>query len=391
MSRPVRVLQVIGGLGMGGAETWLMEVLRLWAGDGSGRMDFLLTGGRREVFDSEAESLGARLYYLPYSRIHLLSFIRSYRALLRRGGYDAIHDHADYAAGWRLLMAAGALPPVRAVHIHNPWLHISANYAVSYDRRLVAAGGKALVRAFASEVCGTSKEVLYRYGFPPIGGDRLRASVLHCGFEIGRFNAPRECDRVRLLEEFGWPADTKLVLFAGRLDRALQPNHPQNHKNSWLALNIAKAAVERDASVRLLMAGEGPSRSALMQAVGHWGMTDRMRLVGIRKDMPALMRAADVLLFPSAQEGLGMVAVEAQAAGLPVLASTAVPSEAIVVPSAYHALSLEKPVGEWADRLIDILVRPRPDRGACRIALEASDFSIARSAARLKILYQGGR
>ncbi|MFP5208350.1 MAG: glycosyltransferase [Acidobacteriota bacterium] len=374
---------------MGGAETWLMEVLRRWAASGTGQMDFLLTGGRPEIFDDEARRLGARLHYVRYCRAQLSTFVPEYRSLLRRGNYDAIHDHADYAAGWRLAMGAGMLPPVRVVHIHNPWLHISANYAVNPRRRVATKGGKALTKALASDVCGTSEEILCRYGFTPTKSGHPRVSVLHCGFNIDRFNAPREKDRVRVLAELGWAADTKLVLFAGRLDRALEMNHPQNHKNSWLALNIVRTAAARDSSVRLLMAGDGPSREALIRAVHEWGMADKLRIPGIRQDMPALMRAADVLLFPSAQEGLGMAAVEAQAAGLPVLASTAVPHEAIVIPSIYEVLPLSTAVETWVDKLLEIMDRPRPNRKACRAVVEASDFSISRSAARLKMLYSG--
>ena len=53
--------------------------------------------------------------------------------------------------------------------------------------------------------------------------------------------------------------------------------------------------------------------------ISEWGLSDMLRFIGVRSDIPRLMRAADVLLFPSVDEGLGMVAVEAQAAGLPVL------------------------------------------------------------------------
>ena len=57
--RPVKVLQVIHGLGMGGAETWLMEALRLWAQSGEVKCDFLLTSGGEGIFDAEARALGA--------------------------------------------------------------------------------------------------------------------------------------------------------------------------------------------------------------------------------------------------------------------------------------------------------------------------------------------
>lgn len=387
----MRVLQIIHGLGMGGAETWLMEVLRRWVACGSGRMDFLLTGGRPEIFDDEARALGAKLHYLRYGRANLFSFIREYRALLRRESYDAIHDHADYAAGWRLAMAADVMPPVRVVHVHNPWLHISANYAVSPSRRLATVGGKALVNAFASHVCGTSAEILRRYGFEPSKSGRPLVSVAHCGFDVTRFNGSHETDRSSVRREFGWPEEARLVLFAGRLDRAIQLDHPQNHKNSWFALNVARAAYEKDRRIRLVMAGEGDSRRELQNRIAAWGLNDQLRLAGIRKNIARLMRAADVLLFPSRQEGLGMVAVEAQAAGVPVLASTAVPRECVVIPELYTALPLTEQVTVWADTLIRVMAAPRPAMDTCRIALEASAYSIRNSALALEQIYRAGQ
>ena len=390
MTRPVRVLQVLSGLGVGGAETWLMEVLQRWARDGTGEMDFLLTSGEPDVFDEKAAALGAKLHYARYGRAQLGAFVRNYRGLLRQNRYDAIHDHADYASGWRFAMGAGALPPVRVAHVHNAWQHIEANYAVTPSRQLAAAWGKGLVNRLATHVCGTSAEILRRYGFQPGCGGKLRVEVVHCGFEVDKFNAPRQADRARILGEFGWPADTKLALFAGRLDRALEFVHPRNQKNSWLALNIVRMALEHDPSVRLIMAGAGPSRDTLQARVQAWGLADELRLSGLREDMPALMRAADVLLFPSVQEGLGMVAVEAQAAGLPVLASTAVPREAIVIPELYEALPLDAPLERWAQALLSAMARPRIDLVACRAALERSDFSIVNSARRLEAIYRSG-
>lgn len=390
MSQPLRVLQILGGLGMGGAETWLMELLRLWSASGAVQLDFLLTGGRPERFDQRALQLGARLHYLPYRRDQLQRFVPAYRQLLQQGRYDAVHDHADYAAGWRLALASNLLPAVRVVHVHNPWLHIQAHYGISPSRRLAAAGGKWLVNHLASHVCGTSDTILRTYGFRSDGARGPQVAVVHCGFAIERFQAPRAADRCRVLAEFGWPADSLVALYAGRLDQALARHDPRNHKNTWLALTIARLAAQRDPRFRLLLAGEGPSREALQRVVQAWGLADRLRLLGIREDLPMLMRAANALLFPSVQEGLGMVAVEAQAAGLPVLASQAVPAEAIVIPALYEALPLAAPASLWAERLLALLQRPPPDPAACRSALEASPFQLSASARKLEAIYRSG-
>jgi glycosyltransferase involved in cell wall biosynthesis len=140
------------------------------------------------------------------------------------------------------------------------------------------------------------------------------------------------------------------------------------------------------------MAGAGDEpRRHMERIIQDWGLSHQLRLIGVRKDAPRLMRAADTLFFPSRQEGLGMVAVEAQAACLPVLASTAVPREAIVIPEIYAALPLSDPVECWADALLATLAKPRLAWGAARAAVEASAFSIQNSVARLEAIYRGVR
>jgi glycosyltransferase EpsF len=367
-----------------------MEVLRRWTADGSGQMDFLLTGGQREVFDAEAEQLGAKLYYLPYGRVHLPRFVGEYRRILRQEHYDAIHDHADYAGGMHFLWGLGCLPPVRVAHVHNPWVHIEANYGTGAMRRFAARTGKSLVRRLATHVCGTSGDILEKYGFSLQSDKRPITMVLHCGFDVGRFNAPIGPDRASVLREFGWSESARIVLFAGRLDRALEFEHPQNHKNSWLALNAVKAAAEREGSIYLLMAGDGVLQRIEMQRhIASWGMSDRFRLLGVRTDIPRLMRAADMLFFPSRQEGLGMVAVEAQAAGLPVLASDAVPAAAKVIPQLYRSLPVRAPLADWTEALFATLKTPRVAMEVARKAVEASEFSIQTSARRLAQVYSG--
>lgn len=373
---------------MGGAETWLMALQRYWKGTSAPRMDFLMSSGRPSLFDDEARRQGAKIYYLQYKRANLPQFAREFRKIALQERYDAIHDHQAYASGWHFLLGAGTLPPVRVTHIHNPWIDIESFYAVTRSRRLTAEIGKRFVHRFATHVCGTSAEVLRRYGFDPEQTWKPFVSVVHCGFDIATFNAPRSADRVSVRREFCWPEESQVALFVGRLDRALEFDHPQNHKNSWFAVNVVRAAVERQPSVRFLMAGAGDRpRQELESYIERCGLKDKMRLIGVRNDVPRLMRAADVLFFPSRQEGLGMVAVEAQAAGLPVLASTAVPRECVVIPELYSTLALDEPIEHWAAALLQIMTKPRPPLELCRRALESSPFSIANSARRLEEIY----
>ena len=85
-----------------------------------------------------------------------------------------------------------------------------------------------------------------------------------------------------------------------------------------------------------------------------------------------------------------MVAVEAQASGLPVLTSDAVPAAARIMPQLYRTLSVHASFSEWTDALFETLNTGRATLDAAREAVEASHFSIENSARRLVQIYSAG-
>jgi glycosyltransferase involved in cell wall biosynthesis len=387
---PVRVLHVVDRLGVGGAETWLVELLRHWGRAGRVRLDVLATSGDEGVFDDEARSLGAQIHYLRYGRRDLPSFARGFRRMLREGRYDAVHDHQDFASGWHFLLGGAALPPVRVVHVHNPAYQIRSNYGVTPLRRLTSAAGKRLVARYATHIAGTSRAALADYGFDRPSFANIPKSALHCGLDPARFRRdPAARSSVRT--EFGWPADARLILFAGRFDVSPSLGHPQNHKNSSFAVDVAIAAAQADPAARFVFAGAASqSTPQLQDRVAAAGALGRIAFAGIRQDIPRLMSAADALLFPSRAEGLGMVAVEAQAAALPVLASTDVPGEAVVIPELVRFERVDAGVAAWRDALLALACAARIDAGAASRRIAGSAFAIEPSASRLERLYREG-
>lgn len=387
---PVRVLQVIDSLGMGGAETWLMELLRFWAGSDTVKMDFLLTGGERAIFDDEAQALGAALYYVPYKRRRLLEFALAFRRILHSGRYDAIHDHHAYPAGWHFLMASGLLPPVRIIHVHNPSFGIYDTYGVTPSRRVAAKIGKYLVGHYATYLTGTSRQILTEYGFDAPSFRDLPKAALYCGVDPRRFAGEVCGAKATLRSEFRWPDDAKVVLVAGRMDESPDVGHPRNHKNTGFAVDVLMAAMRRDARMRAIFAGKTSSALPTLEArIAKAGMTDRFAFAGVRSDIGCLMLGSDVLLFPSRGEGLGMVAVEAQASGLPVLASTAVPRECVVIPDLVTFLDITAGADRWADNIIGLALSPR-DAASSNRRIAESAFSIKTSAHSLIRLYRTG-
>jgi glycosyltransferase EpsF len=383
-----RVLQVFSTLGVGGAETWLMALLRylyLIRDDMPYRVqiDICLTGGREGVFDDEAASLGAKLFYTQYRRGNLLTFIHEFRSILANGRYHAIHDHQDYTAGLHFLFGIGHLPPVRIAHIHNPLIHLES-YCTSNTRRFTAESGKRLLANLATHIIGTSREIVSDYGFDDDLFKNVIRGAVHCGFDVVRFLGDYERSHSEICSEFSWEKNSKILLFVGRLNSNL------NQKNPSFALEVAKLCINKDSEIRLLMVGEGEdAKIELEDRVRLWGLQDSIRLIGQRADIPRLMSGSNLFLFPSVGEGLGMVAVEAQAAGLRVLASDAVPRECEVVPEMIVFKSLNTGPSAWAEEAMRLVSLSRPDISTCNMAVRGGPFSIQNSAASLLNMYVG--
>lgn len=385
----LKVLHIVDTLGMGGAETWLMELLRMSRRQGEHRpqMDFLVTSGNRGVFDDEATALGARIYYLRYGRSTAASFTHGFRQILRQGEYSAIHDHQAYVSGWHFAMGAGLLPPVCVSHIHNPTYQVQNGTPA---KRLAGELGKNLMRSYATHITATSRQVIHEYGLDTPKFAHIPRRALYCGFDPLRFLGEPSAAKVSLCRELGWPEKSKIILFAGRIDVSPDLGDSKNHKNSGFAIAVGIECARCDAQVRMVLAGaNSPAVPVLEQRIAEAGLEGRIRFVGIRQDIERLMLASDVLLFPSRAEGLGMVAVEAQAAGLPVLASTYVPAECVVVPELVRFKEVNAGAAAWADDLLQLASQPRDLRSANQ-RVAASEFSIQNSSLALARLYGNG-
>jgi glycosyltransferase involved in cell wall biosynthesis len=383
-ARPVRrVLHVFHSLGMGGAEMWLLAILEWLQRHGNAlpvqvQMDVCLTGGKRTILDDRVAALGAKLHYLQYGRRRLRQFRREFKHLLADGHYDAIHDHADYSGGLHLLLGLGNLPPTRVIHVHNPF----ATFSGLPMKRVARAVGRGAVVRLATTVAGTSMRLLHDYGLAPQAGSKQRRLAIHCGFDLAPFAHDAVGARAEVRSEFGWDTDAKILLFVGRLKSHF------NQKNPRVALDIARACIARDSRVKALFVGAGDeAREAIQLELAAEGLREAIQLPGIRFDVPHLMLGSDLLLFPSIAEGLGMVAVEAQAAGLRTLASDTTPRECEVVPGMVTFAALSESPAQWAERALVILESPAPDRDAARAAVDRSPFSITSSVMALLDAY----
>jgi D-inositol-3-phosphate glycosyltransferase len=207
---------------------------------------------------------------------------------LASGGYDVIHIQKPYDIGPALL--ARRLGGARVI------LGCHGEDFYRGDRPLAR-------RVDAAVSCSrfNAETVARRYGFTP--------TVVFNGIDTGLFR-PLPPD-LELRRELGAPPGKPLLLFVGRL----QP---------WKGVETALRALPALPGAQLAVAGDGEDRARLEALTGELGLRDRVRFLGSveRGELPRLYSSADLLLATShASETFGIGPVEAQACGLPVVAS----------------------------------------------------------------------
>jgi len=157
-------------------------------------------------------------------------------------------------------------------------------------------------------------------------------------------------------------------------------------KNPGFALDITAAAQLAGLDVRVAFAGAGDMLDTLTERRNRMGLADRVCFLGSRDDIPALMPCFDALLVPSYTEGFCLAALEAQAAGTPVLATTGVPPEADMGLNLFFTLPLAAGADAWARKAGEIIQTVvRPDAETRRRAIRMRGHDAASDGALLKL------
>lgn len=378
----IKILHIIDGLGIGGAETWLVSLVKYcFETPYPIKHDFLCTGGEKRVFDDELEEMGSKLFYIKYSTKALPHFRRFTAPILNIENYTVIWNHEDYISGWQFLAMWGNLPDTRITYLHNP-INQTWYYRTTLFRKMVFHSGRYLMSVLATHLTGTSDHVMNEYGYQYWPYIKKRIAPIHCAFDLKKFTFSFK-DRLALRSELGLNEHDVLVLFIGRL--SVEENNPfPNQKNPDFALRIAETLVKTRKDMVFVFVGEKGHSGDLMETrIRKDGLADVILFIGIRRDIPRILSAADVLIFPSQYEGLGMVAVEAQAAGLPVLLSDQVPEEAIVDASLVKRLPLIQQ--DWIDTLLEFKPIQRVETMNCKVV--ESDFNLSNCVHKISTLF----
>lgn len=336
---PIRILHVVGGMNRGGTETWLMHILRNIDRDRF-QMDFLVHTDKPCAYDEEILSFGSRIIPCLKPAKPWLYARNFQRILSEYGPYQIVHSHLHHFSGYVLYLAKKAGIPVRIAHIHTD--SSSLEIKTKWKRRFYLGIMKRSIKLYATTGLACSRKAAAALFGIHWEKDR-RWQLLYCGIDFKPFQT--FFDPISVRAEFGIPEGAFVIGHVGRFEQ------PKNHQ---FLLEIVAEVVKHKSNTRLLLVGDGSLRSDIEEKVIQLGLKDHVIFAGFRADIPRLMLGAmDVFLLPSLYEGLGLVLIEAQAAGLPCVFSDVIPKEVDVVKPLIHRISLLQPVSKWAGIILN--------------------------------------
>lgn len=258
------------------------------------------------------------------------------------------------------------------VFTYHTQLEEYAHY-VPFERTATRRAASTLTRTYANLADTVIVPTAAMEGRLRMLGVDAPIAVIPTGIDTRHFASGRRDPELRA--RLGAQPDGRIVLLVSRLAK---------EKNIDLA--IRALGLIADTRVRLVLAGDGPEREALLETARGAGVAGRVQFAGqvAREALPDLYASADAFVFPSLTETQGLVLAEALVAGLPVVAVDTPQSRDVLAGSG--RLVPPDPAGVAA-ALSVALGRGRHEQSAAHLALER--FSLRLQALRTLELYKG--
>lgn len=375
--QPPRVLHCVERLHTNAIETWLVRMHRHALARG------VPVDWRYHVQDTRPGDLERA--YPELSPLVIRSpvtfggpgFFSGFYNACRQGRFEVVHIHGDLVSAPYALAARLAGVPKVVIHAHNADEQVRTSNLLK--QRLYRPVLRRACLMLADRIVGISGHTLDTL----LAGRKRRPGrdiVHYYGVDPAPFEGPAP-DRAAFRRELGLAEDAPVLLFGGRMT-------PE--KNPVFVIDVLAALRRLEPRAVAVFAGSGSLGAAVTQRAEALGVTDAVRLLGWRGDLPDVMRAADWFILPRPEfpmEGFGLAVLEAQLAGLRLLVSRGLPDDPFLPTASFRRLPLSAPPEDWAEAAMELLAAPAPTTGAAVQALAASPMDMDRALDGLMALY----
>lgn len=348
-------------------------VLKLWKHIDRSRFHFdFVTMSSYLDFAEELEKQGCKIYYVTtYAETDKEQFVKEIESILDNG-YDVVHLHTSWWRGFFLEEIAKKKGISKIIiHSHNTDVHIKENQSREDARKLHEEQKKLLREDMATDFLACSKKAAdWLYG-DYISKDKIK--IIPNGIDLLEYEfSPRVRDEYRSKMNL---QNCYVIGHVGRF--AYQKNHE-------FLLDVFSGVLHECANAKLLLVGNGELENEIRDKAIRLGIYQNIIFAGKRNDVNHLMQAMDIFVLPSRFEGLGIVLIEAQAAGLKCLVSDTVPEESKVL-SDFEFIKLIKE--EWVRAILESIKQANDRTNQQNLLIEAG-YDVANQVRKLQEIYQ---
>ena len=376
MSEPIRILHVLGGVGLGGAESRIMDIYRHIDKE-KVQFDFLIHQTKKGYYEEEIESLGGRIYRVPRFKLYnILTYRKALREFFNANrrfansihGFEFVCGHMTSTAAIYLPIAKKCGVPVTIAHARSAGVDKGVKGVIT--RLLRRPLRKKCDYMFSCSMLAAESV------FGKNNAKNGRVTIVPNAIDAKLFIYDEEV-RTRMRQKLS--LEDKFVI--GHVGRF---HYAKNHE--YLLAVFQKIAKQKE-NACLLLLGEGERMEEMKEKAAALGIADKVLFAGNQKEVWDYYQAMDFFLFPSRFEGLPGTVVEAQSAGLRCLISDTI-AEEVKITELVTAYSIEEEPEKWAEY---VLTHDKYDRENRYEQIAAAGFDVKAQAKWYEQFYLYGR
>lgn len=367
--RPIRVLQAFVANDKGGLTGYICQNYR-FIDRSKVQFDFLTFEEDKLDFEDEFQEMGARFYHIPRPS-NPVAYAKSLRNILRKTKYTAVHFNMSYANFVPVIIARWLGAEKIIMHSHSTAIDDRRN-GVRFVKTIIHKLGRMLMPYMADEYLACSL----------LAGSWMYPQNILCS---GNYHLAKNAID---LKEYSYNPQIRGIY---RKELSISENaYVIGHigrftyqKNHEFLIDVFKDVHAKRPDSKLLLIGEGPEENIIRNKVKTSGLAGSVLFLGRRNDVNKLFQVMDCFVLPSRFEGLPIVGIEAQTAGLQCVFSDTITREIdINGESAFLSLNREK---EWVNTIIDL--HDNPNRFPSLSPIRNAGYDIHNAVTRMESLY----
>ena len=356
--KPIRVLQVIRHMNIGGAETFIMNVYRNIDRE-KVQFDFLVNG--EGVFDEEIKKLGGKIHVMKYiTEIGQIKYKKNLKNFFNEHNYNIVHSHIDQVSGIILEAANECNIKCRIAHSHSTK---NANNIIGkiYKKYLQTKINR---NANLLLACGEeAAKWLYK--------DKSKETIIiNNGIDLEKFYFSNE-KRIKIRKEWNISDDFIVLGHVGRFAKV---------KNHEFLIKVYYEYLKDNPKSILVLVGTGDLKQKIKKMVENYEIEEHVKFLGNRQDVSDIYCGMDCFVFPSLYEGISISMIEAQVSGLNIFASDTIDKNTDISGN-IKWLSIKETPKTWSKEVLEMPL----ERNVKNIRVQ--DYNIKNVANKLQNLY----